>query len=140
MANISDYLEEALLNHIFRNVDFPRPGATIYVAIFENTKAEAELEANNMAGEITAYTGIVRPGTAFGAPAQVLDKATITNSDIVEYAGMPAVTVGYLALVDEETHAGGGNILYWAKLTADRVCAAGDECKFPVGNITVDLD
>lgn len=140
MANISNYLEEALLNHIFRNTPYAMPGATIYVAIFENTKSEAQLESNNLAGEITGYNGVVRPSTTFGAPAQILGKATISSLNDVEYSNMPAVTVGYIALVDEETHAGGGNILYWIKLTVDRICGAGDGCKFEIGSITVDLD
>ena len=33
MSAMSDYLENALINHIFRNTDFTRP-ANIYVALF----------------------------------------------------------------------------------------------------------
>lgn len=146
MANISNYLEEAVLNHVFRDIDFPRPGATIYVAIFEDTKDTDELEADNFDGEIKSYDGTDRPSTGFAAPTQEADgagstKAVIASEDDVIYTGMEALTVKYIALVDQEAHAAvAPHILYWIKLTTPRVCAAGDECKFPAGNIKVDLN
>ena len=143
MANISNYLEEALLDHVFRNVEFTRPGATLYVAIFEETKSEAELEANNRTGEITGYTGTDRPSVTFSQqdPFQNVGTgaATIVSAAAVEYLDMPALTVGYAAVMDSAAHAG-GNILYWMKLTLDKNTNAGDTFRFPAGDIVIDLD
>jgi hypothetical protein len=141
MANISTYLEEKLLSHVFRNVEYTRPGATIYIAIFANDKSEAELEANNRTGEITGYTGTDRPGTEFNEadPFQQAGKATVVNAAALEYLVMPAVTVGYVAAMDSAAHAG-GNILYWAQLTADKACNAGDTFRLPAGDVKFDLD
>jgi len=139
MANISNYLEEALLNHVFRNVEFTRPGATIYIGLFANNKSSDELEANNRGDEITTYASTLRIGTAFGAPAQDGGKATITNTDTVEFTVMPATTVGFIAAFDNSNYST-GNILYWAKLTADKPTSTGDTFRMSTGNITFDLD
>ena len=139
MANISNYLEEALLNHVFRNTAYTMPGATLYVAIFPSTKDEAELEGNDKTGEITAYDEATRPSVAFDAPTQELGKATIVSSGAVEYTDMPAVTVGYAAIMDGSTKTE-GNILYWMPLTDSKQTNAGDTFTFPAGDIVLDLD
>lgn len=141
MSNISNYLEEALLSHVFRNTSYTTPGATIYIAIFQNTKSEAELESNNRTGEITAYDEAAREGTAFNEadPFQQTGKATVVSASAIEYTDMPAVTVGYIAAMDASSHAS-GNILYWAALTDDKVCNAGDTFRLPAGDIKFDLD
>ncbi len=142
MANISNYLEEALLNHVFLNIAYDRPGATIYIAIFESTKDPDELEANNRTGEIVGYTGTDRPGTAFDEATptfQVAGKATVVSAADVDFLVMPAVTVGYIAAMDAQGHAA-GNILYWAPVTPNKTTNAGDTLRFPAGDIVFDLD
>ena len=146
MANISSYLEEALLSHVFRNVEYTRPGATIYIAIFDDTAVEADLEAGTVAGgaftdEITTYAEANRPGVAFNeaTPFQQAGKATVVSAADVEYTVMPAVTVKYVAACDNATK-GAGNILYWAELGTPRTAVLGDEVKFEAGDIQFDLD
>ncbi len=141
MANISNYLEEVLLNHVFRNINYASPGATHYVALFSSTKDTDELEANDASGEITAYAEADREPVEFdeATPFQTGGKATLVSNMAVEYTVMPAVLVRHLAICDNATH-GAGNILYWMQLNDDRDCAAGDACRFPAGNISLDLD
>ena len=139
MANISNYLEEALLNHVFRNTAYTMPGATLYVAIFPTTKDTAELEANDKTGEIVAYDEATRPSVSFAAPSQVGGKATIESSGGVEFTDMPEVNVGYAAIMDGNTKTE-GNILYWMPLTDSKQTNAGDTFTFPEGDIVLDLD
>lgn len=108
MANLSDYLEAALANHVFRNNAYTSPTA-VYLAIFPSTKSTAELEAGNLTGEITAYDGD-RPAVTFGAPAQTSGGAQVENTNQIEYQNMPAATVGYTAVMDAAT---AGNVLTW---------------------------
>jgi hypothetical protein len=141
MANISTYLEELLLNHVFRNVDFPRPGATHYLAIFPDTAAEADLEASDFTDEIDTYAEADRPAITFdeAVPFQQAGKATLVSAGAVEYTVMPADTVGYAAVCTAAGH-GAGNVLYWLPLTPARTPGAGNALRFNAGEIVIDLD
>lgn len=134
MANISDHLEEGLLNHVFRNIEYSRP-ATVYCGLIETGDYDAELEVGTLDHEITAYTGD-RKAITFGAPSQVGGKATIKNTVALEFLVMPAVTVKYAIVCDAAT---AGNILYWCPLTAEKTCNAGDTFRIPVDNLVLDL-
>ncbi len=138
MAHISDYLEEALLNHVFRNVPLTSP-ATVYVAIFSDVATQAELEAGTLTNEITGYAEANRPAVPFGAPTQVGGKATISNSAAVEFTNMPAVTVAFVAIMDSAAK-GGGNVLYGFPMTENKIVNSGDTFRLPAGEIDLDLD
>ena len=144
MANISNILEEALLNYVFNGVAYSPPG-NFYVALFDNTTAEADLEAGNITGdlataEITGYTGN-RKAATFTAATQVGGKATIENEGELEFEDMPAVTVSYAAVVDTEDPAGGGEILYWLVPPGGaEAISEGNIARIPAGDITIDLD
>lgn len=134
MANISTYLEEALLNHVMRNIEYSRP-AVVYCGLMDDTAVEAEMEAGTLDDEITTYTGD-RKAITFGAPSQVSGKATIKNSVVLEFENMPAVTVKYAIICDAAT---GVNILYWCPLVAEKTCNAGDTFRLPIDALVVDL-
>ncbi|MBA7478994.1 hypothetical protein ES707_14425 [subsurface metagenome] len=134
MSNISDYLEEELLDHVFRNLAYTGP-ATVYCGLVDNVGTDAELEAGTLTNEITAYTGD-RKAITFGAPAQVGGKATIKNSAALEFESMPAVTVKYAIVCDAATE---GNILYWCPLAAEKTCNEGDTFRIPVDGLVLDL-
>lgn len=134
MANIADYLEEELLDHVFRNLAYAAP-ATVYCGLVESGLYDDELEAGTLTHEIAAYTGN-RKAITFGAPAQVGDKATIKNTVAIEFENMPAVTVKYAIVCDAATV---GNILYWCPLTAEKTCNAGDTFRIPVDALVLDL-
>ena len=135
MANISDYLEEALLNHVMRNTAYTSP-VTVYVGIVSDVAVDADLEAGTLTNEITGYTGD-RKAVTFGAPSQVTGKATITNSADIDFESMPAVTVAYAIVCDAATL---GNILYWCPLSANKTTNSGDTFRIPASNLTLDLD
>lgn len=134
--NISDYLEAALLNHVFRNTPYSQPAA-VYVGLVDNVATDAEMEAGTLTHEIVAYTGN-RPAVTFGAPAQIGDKATIKNTGVLDFLLMPAVTVKYAIVMDGNTKSA-GNILYWCPLTTPKTCNAGDTFELPIDNLVLDL-
>lgn len=134
MSNIADFLEEELLDHVFRNAAYASLAA-VYCGLVETGAWDAELEAGTLTHEITAYTGN-RKAITFGAPAQIGGKATIKNSAVIEFEGMPAVTVKYAIVCDAPTV---GNILYWCPLTAEKTTNAGDTFRLPIDALVLDL-
>lgn len=40
-AVVSDYLEEKLLNHTFRNTAYTSPGTSVYVAVYKANPTDA---------------------------------------------------------------------------------------------------
>lgn len=140
MANIADYLEEALLNHVFRNIPYTSPAA-VYCGLIDDVGTDAELEAGALTHEITAYTGD-RKAITFGVPAQVSGKATIKNSTAIEFENMPAVTVKYAIVCDAAT---GGNILYWCPLVdaegepTEKTCNPGVTFRIAIDRLVLDL-
>ena len=135
MANIADYLEEALLDHVFRNVPHTSP-TTVYCGLVDDVGVDAELEAGTLTNEITAYTGD-RKAITFGAPTQEGGKATIKNTAAIEFENMPAGTVKYAIVCDAATV---GNILYWCPLTAQKTCNPGDTFRIAIDGLVLDLE
>lgn len=134
MANISTYLEEAILNHVMRNTEYVRP-TTVYVGIVTSAAVDADLEAGTLTNEVTLYDGD-RKAVTFLAPTQVLGKATIKNDAPLDFENMPAVTVKYAIVCDAAT---GGNILYWCPLTVQKTTNAGDTFRILDEGLVLDL-
>ena len=136
MANIATYLEDILLNLVFRATAYPGGApAAVYCGLMDNTAVEAEMEAGTLDDEITAYDGD-RKAITFGAPADVGGKATIKNTAALEFENMPAITVKYAIVADAAT---AGNILYWCPLAAEKTCNAGDTFKIAIDGLVLDL-
>jgi len=134
--NISDYLETALLNHVFRNIAYTSP-TVVYAGLVSSVGSDAQLEAGTLTNEITTYTG-TRKAITFGAPSQVSDKATIKNSAALTFDNMPLITVKYVIVCDSATK-GAGNILYWCPLTVQKACNLGDTFQVAIDNLILDL-
>jgi len=139
MANISNYLEEALLNHVMRNNAYTSP-TNVYCGLVSNDASEADLEAGTLTNEITGYTGD-RKEITFSAPSQTVTghegKAAIQNTNLLEFLNMPAGTVKYAIICDADS---AGNILYWCPLDTEKNTNAGDTFRIPVEDLTIDLD
>jgi hypothetical protein len=135
MANISNYLEEAILNHVMRNTAYTSP-TTVFCGLVNNTAIDTDLEGGTLTNEITGYTGN-RKAITFGSPTQFDGKATIKNVGDIDFENMPPVTVKYAIICDAAT---GGNILYWCPLTATKTTNAGDTFRIPEDGLVLNLD
>lgn len=131
MAALSDYLENALLNHVLRNTAYTSPTA-VYAALFTDAASLAELEAGTLTNEVTGGS-YARLAVTFGAPSDGLTD----NTDALSYTDMPAVTVGYVAVMDAAT---AGNVLFYGALTAEQTLTAGDTFAFDIGTLDIDID
>lgn len=136
MANISNYLEEAILNHVMRNDALTSP-STVYVGIVNDDASDNDLEAGTLTNEITDYDGNRKPVT-FSAPTQEGGKATIKNTASLDFVNMPAVTVKYAIVCDADS---GGNVLYWCPLSGgSKSVNGGDIFRIPEDGLVLDLD
>ncbi|MDD3492974.1 MAG: hypothetical protein PHZ19_05720 [Candidatus Thermoplasmatota archaeon] len=141
MANISNYLEEIILDWVFKaNSKSSTPPQAVYLGLaVDEEGVDAELEDGDFTNEITGYTGN-RKLITFGDIAQDNDgRATIKNYDEIEFASMPAVTVGYAFISDSATK-GEGNVLWWMQVAEPKIMNNGDTLRVPAENIVIMLD
>lgn len=127
MDNKTNYLEDALLNAVLRNISFTSP-ATVYVGLFTADPGEAgSLAAEVAAGEYT------RMAVTFGAPSG----GTCANTGIITFptaVGSWGI-ITYGAIVDSALP--GGNVLYAGALAAPKTVDPGDTVSFAIGALTV---
>lgn len=130
MSAKSDYLENALVNHVLRNVAYTSP-ATVYVALFTTTPTEAGVTPNFGGVEVSGGS-YVRVAATFGAPSG----GSVTNSGSIAF---PSATTGWgtithFAIIDAST---GGNMLYYGALTTAKTVASGDLIEFLGSTLTI---
>lgn len=132
MGAMSNYLEEAILNAVFRNTPFTSP-TSVHLALYTSDPTEADTGTEVSGG---AYAR--RPVT-FSAPTQVGGKGTISNSADVSFPVATAAwgTVTHIGLRSAAT---GGNLLYYGPVSNARSILANDQLKFLAGELILDLD
>jgi len=127
MAEMSNYLENALINATLRNTTYTSP-ATVYVALFTSDPTDA--------GSGTEVSGgsYARTAVTFGAPSN----GVTTNSAAVEFPQCTSSwgTVGWIGIMDASTS---GNLLYHTALDASKTIDTGDIFKISTGNLSVTL-
>lgn len=126
MDNKTDYLEDAVLNAVLRNITFTSP-ATVYVGLFTADPGESGSQASEVAaGEYT------RMAVTFGAPSG----GTVANTGIITFptavGSWGVITHG--AILDAATL---GNMLYTGALAASKTVDPGDTISFAIGALTV---
>ena len=127
MAEISNYLENALVNATLRNTSYTSP-ATVYVALYTTDPTDADT------GTEVSGNGYVRQSVAFSAPSN----GVTSNSGAVEFPQATGSwgTVAYIGLRDASS---GGNLLYHSPLDASKTISTGDVFRIAVGSLTVTL-
>lgn len=133
MAALSDYLENALINHIFRNTDFNRP-ATIYVALFTSDPGD------DGSGTEVSGNDYVRMGVDTGAGSEwdaASGGATANTGEVAfpEASGSWG-TITHVGLYDAETN---GNLLFHGALAVNKPIGSGDIFRFNAGDLDVSL-
>jgi hypothetical protein len=127
MAEMSNYLENALLNAVLRNTSYSSP-STVFVSLYTSDPTDA--------GSGTEVSGgsYARKDVTFGSPSN----GVVTNSAAVEFAQATASwgTVGYIGLHDAVTS---GNLLFHTALTTAKTIESGDIFKIAAGSLSVTL-
>lgn len=127
MAEMSNFLENALINATLRNTSYTSP-STIYVALFTSDPTDA--------GSGTEVSGgsYARTAVTFAAPSNgvSLSNADCTFLQCTSTWG----TVGWIGLMDALTS---GNLLYHTPLDSAKTIETGDIFKIVSGNLSVTL-
>jgi hypothetical protein len=129
MGNISDYLANALLNHIFGKGTYTPP-ANIYVELSTTAPTDAGTNVTPPSGG-----GYARKQTAPSdwnmAAGRIID-----NANAIEFAEASASwgTLSHFALFDA---ASGGNFLGWGALATPKAVDSGDTARFAAGDLNV---
>lgn len=127
MAEMSNYLENALINATLRNTAYTSP-TTVYVGLYTSDPTDA--------GSGTEVSGgsYARTAVTFGAPSDGVS----TNSAAVEFPQATASwgTVAYIGILDASTS---GNLLYHTALDASKTIASGDVFRIATGSLSVAL-
>ena len=128
MSAISDYLENALLNAVFRNVPYTSP-ASVYIALYTSDPTDADTGVEVSGG------GYERQPVTFNAPTN----GQMTNSGDVIFPVATADwgTITHIGLRDAPI---GGNLLYHAPLNINKTILSGDQLIFKTGEIVISLD
>lgn len=127
MAEMSNYLEDALINATLRNTTYTSP-ATVYVGLYTTDPTDA-----NTGTEVSGGS-YARTAVTFGAPSN----GVTTNSGAVEFPQATGSwgTVGWIGILDASS---GGNLLYHTALDVSKTIASGDIFKIATGSLSVTL-
>jgi hypothetical protein len=125
MADLSNFLENELYDHVARNAAYTSPTA-VYLALFT---AVSDAEAGT--GTECSFAGYAREAVTFGAPTN----GAGSNSAAVEITKTDAgdVTVTHAAIFDAATD---GNALTAIKaLAASKTLSQDDTIRFAIGEL-----
>lgn len=127
MAEMSNYLEDALINATLRNTSYTSP-ATVYVGLYTSDPMD-----DNSGTEVSGGS-YARTAVTFGAPSD----GVTTNSAAVEFPQATGSwgTVAYIGILDASTS---GNLLYHTPLDASKTISSGDIFKIASGSLSVTL-
>ena len=127
MSQMSNYLENALINATLRNTSYTSP-TTIYVALYTSDPTDADTGTEVSGGSYA------RTSVTFGAPSN----GVTTNNAAVTFPTATGSwgTVGWIGLRDNATT---GNLLYHAPLTSAKTITSGDIFTISSGNLSVTL-
>ncbi len=127
MAEMSNYLENALVNATLRNTAYTSPSA-VYLALYTADPTDAD------SGTEVSGTSYARQAITFGAPSNGVS----TNSAAIEFpqAGGSWGTVTHVGIRDAST---AGNLLYHTALDASKTIATGDVFRVASGSLSVTL-
>lgn len=127
MAEISNYLENALINGTLRGTTYTAP-TTTYLALYTNDPTDADTGT-----EITGGS-YVRQAITFSAPSN----GATSNSSAIEFPQATADwgTITHVGIRDAVTS---GNLLYHSALDTSKAIANGDIFKITSTNLSVTL-
>lgn len=127
-GSFSDYLEDALLKHVFTNTGYTSP-SSLYVALYTTAPSDAG------GGTELAGSGYARKAVSF----TVSGTSTLaTNSAAVEFDAATGSwgTIVAVGIFDASTS---GNLLAWSELATSKAIATGDILRIPSGELDITL-
>jgi hypothetical protein len=135
MAALTNFLEDALIGHLFRGTPYVAP-TTLYVGLLTAAPGEAG-GGTEVAGNAYARVAVANSSAQWNAAAG--GNGTTANTNVVTFpvpsAGWGVVT--HFAVYDA---AATGNMLWYSALTLSKTINSGDTVSFPAATITIQID
>lgn len=149
MAAMSNFLENALVDHIFRDTAFTKP-STIAIALCTAAPTDASTgatitEVSNSGSyarqNLAASTSNWANTQASGTGASSGTSGTTSNSSAITF---PTATgdwgaITHVAILDSTTY-GAGNVLFWGALSATKTVTSGDTFQFSAASLQIQVD
>lgn len=145
MANMSNYLENKLIDFLFRGTSFSPP-ATLYVALCTSTPTDSntgstisEISGGNYSRQsITSNTTNWSTTQGDTTATSSGTGGTTTNQAVVSWNSVTWTgTITSVAICDASS---GGNLLWWGTLTSSKTVASGDSVSFAVNDLSIQID
>lgn len=136
---MSDYLEEKLLDHVFRDIAYTKP-TTIAIALC--IAAPVDSDTGDLTGKEVTGNGYARTVLGPGVDWAAVVNGTTKNSAAITF---PAATgdwtgpITHVAIVDDST-IGQGNLLFHGALTDPKTVVSGSIFSFEIDQLTVQID
>jgi len=127
MAEMSNWLENALINATLRNTAYTSP-TTVYIGLYTTDPTDA-----NTGTEVSGGS-YARKSVTMGAPSNGVS----LNTAAVEFNQATGSwgTVGWIGYLDASTS---GNLLYHTALDVSKTIDSGDIFKIAIGSLSVTL-
>lgn len=131
----TNYLEDALLNSLFRTASAYKPAA-IYVGLLTAVSDAEAGTVTEVSGGSYARQGITQANAQWNAPSNSSGAQTITTVNAVTFPTASASwgTVTHVGIYDASTS---GNLLMVIDLNSSRTIASGDTFTIPAGQLSI---
>lgn len=145
MANMSNYLENKLIDFLFRGAAFSPP-ATLYIALCTATPTDSntgstisEITGGNYSRQaLTSNTTNWSTTQGDTSATSTGTGGTTTNQSVVAWNSVTWTgTVAAVAICDASS---GGNLLWWGVLTSSKTVASGDSVSFAANDLSIQID
>lgn len=143
MSAMSDYLENKLIDHLFRDTTFAKPAA-LYIALFTAPPSDAgggtEVTGGSYA-RVAVAPSLTNWNATQGGTAGVSSGTGGTTSNAVAINfPTPTVawgTVTHVGIFDAATV---GNLMWLGALNSPQVVSSGVAYSLPAGSLTIQVD
>jgi len=136
MGSASDYLENNLINHIFRTSSYSKP-THLYVALYTSNPSDS---GGGTEVSMTGYSRVQRDPLDTNWAATSGTDGTTSNSAVLDFgtwsSGGPVTVTGW-AILDASSS---GNFIVWGSLTSSKTINNGDAFQIPANNLSVTID
>lgn len=145
MTAMTDYLENKLIDQIFRGQAFTFP-TTLYIGLFTanptDTGGGTEVSGNAYARVSVASSLANWAGTQAAAStvASSGSSGTTSNNGVITFPTPTPSGWGTVTGMGIFDAASGGNLLVWSPLTASKVVNSGDNVTFPAASLSFQID
>jgi len=133
----SDYLENELLDHVFKTGAYTQP-THVYVALLTSAPDDSS-DGSDIAAIEADYTSYDRVACdSWDAAASGATENTGAVNFPASTGGSSVVT--HFALLDGNAKTDADHCLYWGELAASRTISSGDTPSFAAGDIDITED